>query len=61
MVPRVNHCIPDANANNNGVLDRITPAKPPTMRPDTPVKSQHLKTKQSGNHVKIEKLILKGG
>ncbi len=36
VVPRVNHWIPDANANNVGVLERITPPKPPTTSPDMP-------------------------
>lgn len=36
-VPKVNHWIPDANANNLGVLDRTTPAKLPTKSPDKPV------------------------
>jgi hypothetical protein len=30
--------MPDANANNVGVLDLITPAKPPTSMPDIPLR-----------------------
>ena len=36
VVPSVNHWMPDANAKRTGVVDRMTPAKPPTTRPDMP-------------------------
>lgn len=37
VLPRVNHCNPEANAKSAGVLDLITPAKAPIVRPVAPV------------------------
>ena len=36
-VPKVNHWIPDANANKAGVLDLMTPANAPIVIPVTPI------------------------
>ena len=37
VLPKANHCIPEARANKVGVVDRSTPETPPTRRPDVPM------------------------